>query len=696
MRTPALFRQTIYACCILASIAQAHAQEFAASIVSTSFADTPAAPNGIISLTFDKPLQTQDGRIAVIYGKEDVSMNFRMSAPEVLQGDFSMAPLNAGSETLTVYFVSADQKWTELAHATLTIASGKQASTSTFKPHLVIGTKTQVHEKTESNTTSSGRTGAVDLTLQAGMEAAASGDDWKVQSQMAVAGSSFRPETVAYEMKGANASPVDLASYLVQGSETNRFGEASFSLGDVQFGNHPALVNQLGNRGLVVGQKFGSRVDLAFASQAGGMIQGANNLFGMNDAGHRIDSFTLGAELLERASGLRVELSHTDAAVRAMTAPGSGFAPEAAKSRGWGVRTTGKTADETLRGELLYSASDHTPAGDPAYGISAGPTSNASAYVLEVGYDALRNAMWGGTPASLSLGFKREHAGMGYFSLAANQFSADYLMDTASLNTNIGAVNAVLQLNRREDNVDNQRAFLKNRVRGAVLNINTPLAQLANSAAPPPWLPTLGYGFNRSHNFADTGFVPLGQTAADLPDVLVTTHTLNIGWNIAPFTFGYAYSRTLQDTWQLMFAARDMRDIRHAVNLAWMPRPELSINGAIDTTRSSQLDTGMARNSHNGQFTFNWIANPQYTLSGGANMSLNNADSGQQSQRTQQLQCQIARNFAWTSFNSSKAPGQGYIKLLRNVNESNNATLIPAASTTGRTTLMLGLNLTFL
>ncbi len=621
-------------------------------------------------------------------------MNFRLSAAEVLQGDFSLSPMPVGKQTLTVFFVTAEQKWIELARVPLTIASEQQDSTSKFKPSLVIGAKTEAYEKTESGTTPSDRTRAIDLTTQAGLEASSSGEDWQMESQIAVIGSSYRQEAVAYSTDGMDASKIDLASYLVQGTANNRFGVGSFSLGNVQFGNHPALVNALGNRGLVLGQKLGSRVDASFASQAGGMLLGTNNLFGINDRGHRIDSFMLGTELLERANGLRVEISHTDAAVRAQLSPGSGVVPEAAKSRGWGIRMTSRSTDEALRGELLYSASGYTPAGDPAFGIAAGPTSKASAYVMDMGYDVLRNAVLGSTPVSLNLGFKREHAGSGYLSLAAG-FGADYLMDVTSLNANIGVVNAVLQINRREDNVDNLPTFMKNRVQGTVLNINTPLAQLVNSAAPSPWLPTLGYGFNRSHNFADTGFVPLGQTTADLPDVLATTHGLNIGWNIAPFMFGYAYNRTLQDTLQLSDPTRDIRDVRHAINLGWMPRPQFSINSSIETSQSLQLVTAEARYSQNGQLTFNWLVNPQYIFSGGVNLSLGNDSLGTQSQRSQQLQWQMARNFAWTRFDSSKAPGQWYVRFARNVNTSNNTTL-PTTSRTGRTLLMLGLNLTFL
>lgn len=689
----ALLWQVVFACCACALFSPAHAQELVPSVVTTSFADAPVAPNGFVSLTFNQPLHIPQGRIAVFYGKEDVTMNFSVSAPEVLQGDFSQSPLASGSDTLKVFFVTSDNRWIELAHIPLAIASNP--ASSSFKPSLVLGAKTQTYEKTEAATTPSGRNGYIDLTLQAGLEAATAGEDWKIQSQMAVMGSSYRNEAVTYATNGAKASQIDLASYLVQGNATNRFGEASLSLGDVQFGNHAALVNELSNRGVLLAQKFGSRVDVSFASQAGGAILGANNLLGVNDAGHRINSLTLGTELLERASGLRMEISHTDASIRAQTMPGTGFVPAAEKSRGWGIRMMGKTEDEALHGDVLYSVSDYTPAGDASLGIAAGPSSRAPSYVLDMGYAALRDAKWGELPAALNLGVRRERAGLGYLSLAAN-FGADYLLDTATLNATLGVVNAVLQLTQREDNIDNQPAFMKNKVQGTALTLNTPLAQLLNPSAPSAWLPSLGYTFNRSHNFADAGFIPLGQTVADLPDVLVTTHGLNFAWAIAPFTLGYTYNRTLQDTLQLAFATRDLLDTRHAFNFAWRPDNQISINSSLDTTQSLQRDSSMARSRHNGQIAFNWIANTHYTFTGQLNLSVSNDNLNTQSQRTQQMQWQMARNFDWTRPDSSKSTGQWYVKFMRNLNESTNPNWLPTSVRTGKSTLLLGINLTFL
>ncbi len=694
MREVTLCRQAIGICCILASLSSAQAQEFTSNVLSSSFAQTPVAPNSVVSITFDKSLQLPASHIAVFYGNEDISMNFLLSSPDVLQGDFSLSPLSAGKQMLRIFMVTGDDQWIELAHLPLAIDSGKPVLTTKLTPSLVIGAKSQVYEKTQPDTALSGRTGYTDITLQAGLATDSSGEDWQVHSQTSVLGSSLRQEDVAYSMSGANANKIDIASYLVQATEHNRLGDASLAVGNVQYGNNPALVYQLGNRGVVLGQKFGSRVDLSFASQAGGMILGANNLLGIGDAGHRIDSVTLGTELLERANGLRVEFTHTNAVVRALEAPGMGMVPEAERSNGWGMRATSTSVDQDLRGELLYSVSNYTSAGDPSLSIAAGPTNKAATYMMNAGYDALRNVMWGSTPVSLTVGFRREHAGAGYRSLAAF-YGADYLMDIASLNANFGVVNTSLQLNRREDNVDNLPGFLKNRVQGTTFNINTPLAQLVGSTQPIVWLPTLGYSFNRSHNFADTSFVPLGETVADLPDVLVTTHTLNLGWYVSPFIFGYAYSHNFQNTLQQLYATRDIRDVRHAINLTWMPSPQLFFSGAIDTTQSVQLDTGMARNSHNGQFSLNWIASPQYTLSGGMNIALSGDSFATQSQRFNQTQCQLTRNFEWTGYNNKKAPGQGYARFYRNVGEASYASFAPATLIkTGRTTLMLGINLT--
>lgn len=623
-----------------------------------SFAGKSIAPTDSIFLVFASAVNATDGQFAVIVGTEDVTANFRWVSPTRLEGVFAAMPLPEGSNLLRVYRISAGNQWVEIAQIPISVAPA-QAGTkaSVYRPSLIVGVKSQLAETHTDNAQPPVRPTYADLTLQGGLQTEHGGSDWSVRSQFNVAGSSYRPEAVNFVSRGDDAPKVDVTTYLIDSTFNSGVGTTALSMGQVQAGTHPLLANGIGNRGVVLSQKFGNRVDLVAALQNATPTLGATNILGVNDAEHRLATATAGVELLERAGGFRLEASSFRGAVKPQLAAGIATLQDAEESRGWGLRAQSRSQEGSLRADLAFAHSDFTSLGNVATNVAPMPTTSGDSWYADLAYDLIKGAQIANNyPLSVTAQARHEYSTATYKSLGSPQ-AANYVSDTLGLNASLGMLVSQLQLGNRSDNVDSAAAFLVNRAQTVNFMLAAPLGQMIDSAQPPAWAPTLSYTQGRNHNLADTSHIPLGQTLADLPDVMVTTRGLGLNWMVGRFNFGYQYSRNLQDNNQPGLELNDMLDVGHTVMMSYQVSESLSLNGGAARRKSEQRDSGLERYNNTAQAGLNWRFGDRYAFITNVTASHDRDSSFSSDNETLLAQFQLNKQFNLVSF-GTKLPGQ--------------------------------------
>lgn len=627
-----------------------------------SFIGKTISPNETVTLTLGKPVATTDGQFAVVVGTEDVTANFRLVSPTQIEGVFSGMPLPEGTSTLRLYLITAGNQWVEVGQLPLAVAarqgvlsaSGKPGD---WRPSLILGVKSQPAESHSASATPPTRPTYADATLQGGLQTEHTGENWSLKSQLNVVGSSYQPEAINFASQGASASQIDIANYLVNGTYTSEAGVTGLSMGNVQAGTNTLLASGIGNRGVVVNHRFNARVDATAALQNGSNIVGFNNFTGLSDAEHRLATVTLGVEALERPGGLRLEATSFQGTIKPTLTTGIATLQDAEESRGWGLRAQSNSPEGSLRSDVSYARSTYTPKGDSTLNILPGPSTAGSTWYAELAYDLLKNMpMFDNYPLSLTAQARHEYSAFSYKSLGAGQAS-NYVSNSLGLNASLGVVTGQMQLGRRTDNVDNAIAFLKNHAPTLNLSLAAPLAQMIDSAQPPVWAPTASYTFGRNRNFADTGYIPFGQTLADLPDVKVVSHGLGLNWTIQKLNLSYQYSRNLQDNSQIGYELQDVLDRGHNITAAYQFTDTLSLNGGIGKRLSVQYGTGVERRNSTAQAGVNWLFGDRYSLTSNINTYSDQDSTFTSDIRVKQGQVQLLKAFDIVAMNK-KLPGQ--------------------------------------
>ncbi len=642
-----------------AFLSNACAQTAAPNAITASFSGKTIAPSDTVSLTFTEAINAGDGQFAVVVGTEDLTANFRWVSPTQLDGVFAAMPLPSGTNTLKIFKIADGNQWQEIGQLEISVAAANTsgAKVPVFKPTLIVGIKSQLAEAHSATATPPARETYTDLTTQASLQTEHGDADWTLKSQLNVVGSSFRPEAVDYGNQLNNAPKLDVANYLVEASFKNQYGITSAGLGHIQAGNNPLLANGIGNRGLVLSHKFGERADISAAFQNGNAIVGGLNPFGLNDNEHRLNTVSAGFEVLERTGGLRLEATSFSGTIKPKLTTGVATLQDAEESRGYGLRAKAQNTEATLRADIAYARSTYTPKGDSILNILPGPATSGNSWYADVAYDLLKNAALSPDyPLSLTVQGKHEYASFGFKTLGVGA-APDFEANTLALNATLGVITSALQFTQRADNVNNNPVFLKNRSKGYNLTLGLPLAQVIDKAKPPLWAPTISFNHGRTHNYADTAFIPSGQTLANLSNVFATTQGMGLNWTVNKLTLGYQLTRSLQDNEQLGMERMDLSTTGHAVTTAYAATDKINLTGGIGQTGSLAKDTGVKRSGNSLQGGVNWLFGDRYTFTTNLSTSRDRDSLGTSDTKTLQANMQLLKQFDMTAF-GMKLPGQ--------------------------------------
>jgi hypothetical protein len=645
------------------------------TITASFTSDEPVSPRERIELYLSRPLRSSESRTAVLLGTTDVSSLFEPSDLR-LRYNSNVWPLPLGQSSVTVYVVTKDDVWQQIATFSLVVAkqsagSGEESADvvrSPFKkpdylskllasvepdltsalfaeqeptpdkprqrwkmsllPSLNLALKAQPAQSTfPSTNTPVERATFADLTMQASLKSDASYGMFSSHSSFDLAGSSFRQEALRFGTLGNEAPNVDLSSYLLQ----FKTGRVKYQVGHFGYGTHRHLINSFSSRGINVTAPFLRHFDFSAAAMNGTQLVGYDNFFGLNKHRHQMLSGTLGIELFpKRAGALRVEVGVLSAYFQPLSGVNRGVITDLQRSRGLSVRLVGTDKNSRLRFEGGFTRSFFASPSDTTLeqGVRVVPLPSLSrnAHYLEISYDILRNFSLTKTRrANLAVTFREENVQPLFRSLGAST-QADKIQYDLAVTGSIDDITAQFSHSNFHDNLRPIPSILRTLNGLTNLSLAAPSKVLFNRTKDSPWLPRLGFSFNRVHARGDA--IPVNGgfeiDPSSIPDLIGTNKTFFADWQIKKFTVGYNINHSFQNNQQTGRELADQRVLVNTGRVGVAVNTKLNLNLDLSTEDSRNRETGRIDRTYRTGPSATW----QLTKSIGFTGSLSNTIAG--------------------------------------------------------------------
>ena len=526
-----------------------------------------------------------------------------------------------------------------------------------FAPQLNIGFKSQFAETHFPEVNRPDRGAFADATMQGTWKTEMARGAFNMQSQFDFVGSSFRNEALRFGDLQGRAPKVDLSSYSMQFQE----GARKFTVGHSSFGAHRHLINNFSSRGVTLAAPLGPHADISLMTMNGTNVVGFDNFSGLANRRHRMNSAILGLEAFKsRPGGLRLEVGALDAW---FTSNRQNFNQskinDAERNRGYSARLLAKNKSERARLEGGFTRSYFYNPDDPLLNQGAAVQSSRaetrSARYVDAGYDLLKEFVFKRTPSpatasadgtqpatssqdasqpavepkklSLTVNIRHERVDPLFRSIGAST-QADLFRNEAELVGSYGELNFTAAHTRFNDNLAGIRTILRTNTRRAAFAINTPLQGLfggARPAEPNPFLPRVGYTFERVQASAD--FIPIGggfDQPGAIPDQANIVQSFTAEWQIKEIKLAYRLNHSLQDNRALGRERADLQNFTHNGTVGWSPLAKLELN--FDLSFEDANNREQARTDRNLRFgaTANWQATRRQTF----NLTLSTAGAG--------------------------------------------------------------------
>jgi hypothetical protein len=679
--------------------------------ITPSFAGKESvAPTELLEFKLSRALK--DEKLAVVIGTTDVTNLLTSNADGVSYLPTPFA-LPVGDTEVTVYLVASDDEWKELAHFPLRVVAAAQAGqTATpptptvpealrkmnWAPSITLGFKSQAAETHFPDTNKPERPTFFDTTLQASVKGEMKRDKFESNLQFDVAGSSFRKEALRFGVLGDDAPKVDLANYLMQFN----VGRSRFLSGHTSFGSNRHLINSFASRGLTLTVPVGKRDEFSVAALNGTSIVGFGNFFGLNNRNHQVFSAAWGHEFLkERPGGLRTEVSFMDGSLLPQTGVNQGAVTDAEKSQGYGFRLIASDKSGRAKFDGGFTRNRFTNPPDPLLNqgqrIVPVQETTRNGQFIDASYDILKDiAVTKSKKATLTAAYHHERVDPLFRSVAATT-QADRINNQWDVTGNLDQLNLTLTHQRFNDNLANIPSILKSLTRRNAASLNAPLQAFIGSAdKPSPWLPRVGFNYDRVHQYGAA--IPVnGGFEVDpstVPNQLSINQSFTAEWQFTKYRAGYRFNRSSQDNRQAGRERADLYNTINGVTFGFTPNQRVDLNFDVNSERARNTENN--RTDQTWRFGFN--ANLQVTKNTALSATLstlNAFDLGQISDNfTNEFNAQWTWKFATGEKQFKKFSGQFFIRyanfFVRTIDRS-----FDTNNLTKSQTLNAGLNFTF-
>jgi hypothetical protein len=319
-------------------------------------------------------------------------------------------------------------------------------------------------------------------------------------------------------------------------------------------GEHRLLMQGFGSRGLELRLPLGPRAGVALVAANGSQIVGWDNILGIQESEHRVVTGTLGAELLARPGGLRVEGSYLSGSLQPLFGFNQGFVNDSEEARGWGGRILAATQAQRFRLEGGYARTRFENPNDPtlAQGLEIVPVieEERGAHYLDLHLGLLQRSLGTRGAATVNLSLKHSRIEPLYRTIGAF-VQADREESSAELQSMVGPAALSLAAGRWQDNLDDIEAVIttRNERYGTILAL--PLGQLwPRVDGPRNWLPLLSYTLDRNHQYG-LGIPPgSGLRPDQIADQVSLNQAAGFDWQKGSYRFGMRFGWSDQDNRQ--------------------------------------------------------------------------------------------------------------------------------------------------
>lgn len=679
--------QLIWSAQAQTSVTESTTNEIQNLTVTASFADKASiTPDTPIELNLSRPLQTSEGKLAIIIGQTDVTALFSQTE-KGLSYTPTVLPLPAGENSLVVYLVSINNEWKVLVKFPLHVE--KMATTQTqipdtkpqqpeskksimgfekfeFKPSLTLNISTQSAVLYFPFSNRPERINNVDLTLQGSLQSNIKRGIFESQGQFDVVGSTYQKGALRFGENGDDAPQIDLSSYLIQ----FQIGKVKVNTGHISYGTNRYLINSFSSRGITVSVPITSRMDFSFAAANGTSIVGWNNFLGLNRRKHRIVSGTFGFEFFkERQSGLRFETSIVRGSLLPLNNFNQGNVNDTEESSGIGFRILGSDKSERLRFDAGFARSKFDNPVDQSLnqGFDVVPVNatTRNAQYLDFSFDLMKD--WSLTEtrkANLTFTFRHDRVDPLYRSVAAFT-QADKMENQFELTGSIGDITATFAHNRGNDNLPNIISILKTLTRRNYLMLSVPLVSVfGDKAKPSVWFPRLSYNIEQTHQYG--AFLPVNADFAltHVPDQMNTNQTFNTQWQgqLWQWRFGYRFNSSFQDNRQIGREQSDLKNLINAFTFGLSPHQKFDFEFELSRESAFNLEQNQMNRTWRGGVNINWRMTENILLTAMTSTTFAGDVANTNRSRNAELDLQWSWRFKYERDSYRKMQGQFFIR----------------------------------
>lgn len=612
--------------------------------------------NDSVEIVLTAPATSAAGRIAVVLGTTDVTDLVRVDGAKLTYRS-ELLPLPSGRQPLAVFQISRDGTWTEIYSAELRVRHAGGFEEVTAETGIDLQGLWLADEGGESD---AGGQDAATANLSLGGTLVRGG--WRLSSRFGLVGVSEIEQALRFGERGKRADRLDLSEYTLRLER----GRAHAELGHVAFGEHEQLVSGFSSRGLDLAVPLGSDGSLRAALTNGSSIVGWDNFAGLDRSEHRVAAASLGWELLsQRPGGLRIDTDWVDASVLPLAGFNQGVVNDAEESRGWGARLGGTTGGQRLSFQLGFAQSDFSNPSDPLLfqgeDVVAVADETRDARFAQVDVALVDNREVGeDTFASVRLSLRHERVDPQYRSITAFT-QADLERNGAELQASVGAVSAQLGHSRSQDNLADIPSILKTRTRNSNGNVTLPLAMIWDSK-PRPWLPSVTYGVQRTHQFGANDPQNGGFAPSHIPDQLSEDHSASLEWSGNRWQTGYSFNASDQDNRQPGRETDDFTNVGHEARLSLSPHSKLDVGFDYSRHRAASLGPGRVDRNERAAANALWRPLQKLTLTGDISRNRTSDEPFTVSSETTILNLELSFRFGWREQKDHGGSGQWFLR----------------------------------
>ncbi len=566
----------------------------------------------VLRLELSRPLESGEGRLAVLLGDTDITALTGMEGTTGLVYRPLVEGLPRGESEVRVFLVRGeDARWEEVARLPIQVQVAPGVDRAGFDPRLSV---------TGGAPLASGLFPVVvggtpdpdrDLTGQLDLEAELVGGTTTVALEANLQGVNRRENALRFREMQGEAPLLDLGRW---GARVEGPG-VTLEMGQVSTGNHPDLIRSFSARGVRLRAAPVQGVDLAVAALQGSGTVGWRPVLGLGDAGHRVLTGQVGVELVPgRTGGLRLEGVVMDGSRLPIASFGRGEIRDTESSSGAGFRVVGSTPGQRLRGEVTLARARYENPADasvaPEVAALATPEVARSAVRGDVALVLLeRVELPAGLRGSLQAGYRWGRVDP-LFRTIGTFVRPDVEERIWELQGSVGPMMVRATMDRSVDNLDRIPTILRTRTARNALNVNLPLASLPGVAGrrAAPVLPSVTYQFNQTHQLGETLPVDGGFDPTHVPDQMNDVHNLSLAWQTRRVRLGLRGGYSLQDNRQPGREGDDFRNVTTAVALGVSPTTWLDLGA--DLSLEEATNEGQARTDRTTGLNLSLTARP--------------------------------------------------------------------------------------